>query len=254
MRFLEQRRRAFDVDRRIRPADPRTWTSPAAWRGRAARRRAAAPDDALEHGLARAMQRQAGELGVEVVGGVVQVVGVQVFGRRRSTFWMTCPPRATMTTSTRAPPSGMNSTRSNTAASWAGRIANPMWPEACETMCETCGSSESSKRRRTVAPQPRLDGARHRGSTASSRAAGRRKSGSRGRSESGRQRYEAAGRSLRPRVARECCGPSPTRRRAPQPRRAGRRDRLARRDVLAHEGRQQTLRPILRFAVISPQL
>jgi hypothetical protein len=75
------------------------------------------------------MQRQAGELRVEVVGRFAQIVRL-----------------ATMTTSTRAALRGTNSTRSNTAASCAGRIANPTPRDASDSMCETCGSSESSRR------------------------------------------------------------------------------------------------------------
>jgi len=51
-----------------------------------------------------------------------------------------------MTTSTRVALSGTNSTRSNTAASCAGRIANPTLRDACDSMCDTWGSSESSSR------------------------------------------------------------------------------------------------------------
>ena len=102
--------------------------------------------DPLEHRLARAMQRQAGELGVEVVRRLAQIVGARAARRASITFWMTWPPRATMTTSTRAPLSGMNSTRSKTAASCAGRSANPTLREACDSTCDTCDSSESSRR------------------------------------------------------------------------------------------------------------
>ena len=60
------------------------------------------------------------------------------------TFWITCPPLATMTTSTRAAASGTNSTRSNTAASCAGPIANPTCCDACDTTCDACGSTTSA--------------------------------------------------------------------------------------------------------------
>ena len=33
-----------------------------------------------------------------------------------------------------------------------------MWPDACDTMCDTCGSSESEQPRAVILPQPRFDG------------------------------------------------------------------------------------------------
>ena len=77
--------------------------------------------DALEHRLARAVERQPGELGVQVVGRLRAGRRRRAARRCRSTFCITWPPRATMTTSTRVALSGTNSTRSKTAASCAGR-------------------------------------------------------------------------------------------------------------------------------------
>ena len=121
---------------------------------------------------------------------------------------------ATITTSTRDALSGTNSTRSNTAASCAGRTREADAARRLRHARATpASSSESSSGAGAVAPQPRLDRAGGAVGSLALRAAGRRRTGSRDRSGCGRPRYAAAGRTLLLRAARGCCAPSPTTRR-----------------------------------------
>ena len=77
MRFVEQRRRAFDVDH---PLVGQIGEGRRGQPHRAGEQRVVQQPlfvDALEHRLARAVQRQPGELRVQVVGRLAQIVGVE---------------------------------------------------------------------------------------------------------------------------------------------------------------------------------
>ena len=130
------------------------------------------------------------------------------------TFCMTWPPRATITTSTR-----VELERDELDAIEHGRLVRrpDREPDVARRLRDDVrdlrqhGVHEAARRcRGAAAPRRRSPSA----PSASTRAAGRRRSGTRGRSGCVRPRYAAAGRIPRPRAGRGCCARWPTTRRA----------------------------------------
>ena len=163
------------------------------------------------------------------------------------TFWMTWPPRATMTTSTR-----VDAERDELDAIEHRRLVRRPEREADvprrlrHARATTCEQQRVEQAVGAVAPQPRFDRARRPARTASIRAAGRRRSGSRDRS--GMRPAEVCGcwtkpsSSSRARMLRTVADDTPSPAAVDQ---QGRGNRFARRDVLAHQRGEHALRPYL---------
>ncbi len=212
-RVVEQRGRAFNVERLLRWAAPRASSGPAAARAPAAGRRACAPAAAAAVTASRtSKQRQAGKLRVEIVGRLRQVVGAHA-SPASTTFCVTWLLRATTTTRICEPPSGTNSMRCSTARVVGGQRKAHMLRRARHQV-RHAGEQIVHQRGRPACWRSWCSTSACGRTASGSRAAGRRTRDSRGRSEPGRLRCAAGGRSQPPRAAPARCEPWPTTHRA----------------------------------------
>jgi hypothetical protein len=101
--------------------------------------------DSLEHRFARPMERKSRKLLVEVVRRLAQLVGAERLADVDD-FLNHVPAAGDDDDENASRSDGTNSTRSNTAASCAGGSRNPTLRDDCESTCETCGRTESSRR------------------------------------------------------------------------------------------------------------